>query len=219
MSVFSFIHPSNIVLAGPSGAGKTQFLINALRKNLFQPTPTRIVWIYGESQSAHHDVDLLSEQGKLPRIEYHRNDTEYEEIMESFDPMQTNLLVLDDQMNEGKAKASSFSNIFTKGSHHRKITVVYMMQNLFEKGGSNRTISLNAHYLGVFKNPRDQRQIGVLASQMFPNNSAFIRDAYADATEKPHSYLLFDFRQETPEELRVLTAVDTNFVRVYASNK
>jgi energy-coupling factor transporter ATP-binding protein EcfA2 len=219
MSVFTFLHPSNIVLAGPSGAGKTHFLVNALASGLFTPTPNRIVWIYSESQNGHEVLNQLAAQGKLPKIEYKHNDTEYEELHESFDPTQTNLLVIDDQMNEGKSNANEFSNIFTKGSHHRSITVVYMMQNLFEKGGSNRTINLNAHYTLVFKNPRDQRQITVLGSQMFPKNSTFLRDAYADATEQPHSYLALDFRQETPEELRVLSKLDSSAVIVYTPSR
>ncbi len=203
MSTFAFIHPSNILLTGPSGSGKTHFLVEALKNNLFQPTPTRIVWVYAESQRAHGELEGAAH---LPKIEYLRNETDYDDLLDSFDPSATNLLVLDDQMNEGKEKANAFGNLFTKGSHHRSITIVYMMQNVFEKGGSNRTINLNAHYLIMFKNPRDARQSHVLGSQMYPKNPRFLSEAFEDATSKAaHSYLALDFRQETDQLLRVLS--------------
>ena len=202
MPPFVFLHPSNILLTGPSGSGKTYFLIEALKKNLFYQTPTRIVWVYAEVQPSY-DRELETIR-HLPRIEYLRNETDYEELLDSFDPSEVNLLVLDDQMNEGKVKANAFGNLFTKGSHHRNITIVYMMQNVFEKGGSNRTINLNAHYMILFKNPRDARQSHVLGCQMYPKNPRFLSQVFEDATSsKPHSYLLLDYRQETDSKLRV----------------
>jgi energy-coupling factor transporter ATP-binding protein EcfA2 len=217
LPAFTFAHPSNILLTGPSGCGKTSFLIRALKLNLFNPTPTRIVWVYGEEQDAHHEL-RDSSASHLPTIEYMRNGTDYAELMESFDPSDTNLLVLDDQMNEGKNNANAFGNLFTKGSHHRNITIVYMMQNLFEKGGSNRTINLNAHYLVMFKNPRDARQSYVLGSQMYPKNPGFLSQVFEHTTTtKPHSYLLLDFRQATDDRLRVMTDVlgESGHIRVF----
>ena len=48
-----------------------------------------------------------------------------------------------------------------------------------------RTISLNAHYLILFKNPRDASQINHLAKQMYPTKSKFMVEAYRDATLPP----------------------------------
>lgn len=215
MATFSFVHPSCIQLAGPSGAGKTTFLVRALTRGLFFPTPTRIVWIYGESQGAHTELDELSAKGIIPAIDYRQDDTDYVALRESFDASETNLLVLDDQMNEGKSKASDFSNLFTKGSHHRNVTVVYLVQNVFEKGGSSRTVSLNAHYIVLFKNPRDSTQAKVLGRQMLPHYSRFLSEAYDDATTDGYSYLVIDYRQETPKVLRVLANVFSDIVTVY----
>jgi hypothetical protein len=172
-----------------------------------------VVWVYGESQGDHGELDALTAEGKLPKVEFLRDETNYSDLIDGFDPSETNLLVLDDQMNEGKSNARQFDNIFTKGSHHRNITVVLLIQNLFEKGF--RTISINAHYIFVFKNARDQRQVQVLGSQMFPGNSDFVRDAYADATEQPFTYLLFDVHPESAKELRVLSNVTAKSAVVY----
>ena len=70
-----------------------------------------------------------------------------------------------------------------------------------------RDISLNCHYIVCFKNPRDQAQINYLARQLYPSNTKFIQEAYQDATRNAHGYLLFDLKQNTPDEHRVRTNV------------
>jgi len=45
-------------------------------------------------------------------------------------------------------------NLFTVGSHHRKNSVIFLTQNIYEKGKYARTISLNTHYFILFKNRR-----------------------------------------------------------------
>lgn len=216
MLPFTFQHPSNILVVGPTGAGKTQFLVKCLELDSFYPKPTRIVWIYAEWQRAYMEVNQLCISGRIPQVEFVKNETDYESLYESFSPTERNLLILDDQMSETKNNAANFSNIFTKGSHHRNITAVFLMQNLFEKGGSLRTVSLNSQYIVLFKNPRDKRQISTLAQQLEPANSAFIQASYNDATQLPHSYLVLDLRQETPEELRLLTKIHSDTPHVYA---
>ncbi len=212
---FTFNHPSNVMLAGPSGSGKTRFLVRALELGMFCPRPTRVVWVYGEDQADHDTLNELTAIGKLPKVEFLKNDTSYQEIVEGFDRSQVNLLVLDDQMKEAKTNPKEFDNIFTKGSHHRNITVVLLLQNVFEDGF--RTVNINMRYLVVFKNPRDQRQITVLGSQMFPSQSDFITKVYEDATARePFTYLVFDVHGETRKELRILTNVlSTKRARVY----
>jgi hypothetical protein len=101
----------------------------------------------------------------------------------------------------------SVSQLFTKGSHHKRISVLYLVQNFYDKGSHHITISLNAHYLINFKDPRDGAQISVLASQMYPKHSKFLVEAYQDATSKAHGYILIDLRQTTPDDLRIRTDI------------
>ena len=90
-------------------------------------------------------------------------------------------------------------DIFTKYSHHKNLSVIYLTQNLFHQSKGQRDISLNAHYIVVFRNPRDHSQIAHFARQLYPENSKFIQEAYNDATDTPHGYILLDLKQETPE--------------------
>ena len=114
------------------------------------------------------------------------------------------LVIIDDLMNETD---KSVSNLFTKGSHHHDLSVLHLVQNLFDKNKHTRTISLNAHYLFLFKNPRDASQITHLAKQMYPGHVHYLQEVFADATSKPYGYLLIDLKQETPEHLWLRTNI------------
>jgi len=130
-------------------------------------------------------------------------DYEPKALYDSISPTTRNMLVLDDQMDSENMKGNTLCKFFTQGSHHRNLTVLYIVQNLFNQDKSMRTVSLNSHYLVLFKNPRDMTQIRSLAQQMYPKQGWFLVDAFDDATSKPFSYILLDLRSDTPDEIRV----------------
>jgi hypothetical protein len=84
---------------------------------------------------------------------------------------------------------------------------MYLTQNLFPPGKLSRTISLNSHYMIVFKNPRDSLGISTLARQMYPHNTSFLLQSFQDATTRPYGYLLLDLHQLTPENMRLRTNI------------
>ena len=167
---------------------------------LIKDPPEVILWFYGEYQPLY---DKLSEM-RGPIIQF------IEGVPESFDihlnKSKRNLIILDDLMSE-TANDKKISNLFTKGSHHKNLSVILVSQNLFHQGRESRTISLNSHYLILFKNPRDAAQISYLARQMFPGNPKLLQEAYADATTKPYGYLLIDLKTTTPESYRLRTQI------------
>jgi energy-coupling factor transporter ATP-binding protein EcfA2 len=221
MSVSSlpFHHPSTILVAGPTGCGKTQFLVKLLTTmNAIEPAPQRIVWAYSEWQPAYDELrSALS-----GRIRFIR-DYDATELYNSIDANFRNVLVLDDQMDadgtRGGDGAVALTKFFTQGSHHRNLTIVYVVQNLFNKDRTMRTVNLNSHYQVLYKNPRDKTQVRTLAQQMYPNNSRFLVDAFEDATAAPYSYLVLDLRPETPEDLRVRAKVFDKDAVVYVPTK
>lgn len=81
------------------------------------------------------------------------------------------LVIIDDLMRDTNAEVV---DLFTKGSHHFNVSLMYVTQNIFSQGKGRRTISLNAHYIVAFKNPRDRIQIQTLARQVCPQNSQYI---------------------------------------------
>ena len=82
--------------------------------------------------------------------------------------------------------SKQIAKLFTQEIHHQNLTVIFLVQNLFYHGRERRTISLNAHYIILYKNPREKQQIRYLASQIFPENSKFLSNVYDYATPDPH---------------------------------
>ena len=195
-------HPFTAICAGPTGSGKTVF-ISKLIDNLHQminPVPERVIYCYSIWQDTF--MQILKSN---PQVEFVQNLIPTDEI----DGKKRNLIILDDLMDESKDDVN-VSNLFTKGSHHKNISVFFMSQNLFVQGKHTRTISLNSHYLVVFKNPRDRAQFSNLARQMYPNNSKYLEECYNDATKKTHGYLFIDLKQKTPDAIRIRTNIFPN---------
>ena len=170
-------HPFTCIVAGPTGCGKTTFVARLLRNAsaMIDPPPERVTWYYSEWQKAYENL------ADIPNMRLE------EGLPTSFDNGKRGLVVLDDLMAETDSRVT---NLFTKKSHHSDTSVIYLVQNLFSKNKESRTISLNAQYMIVFKNPRDSSQLANLARQMYPGRGAFVQEAFADATASPYGYLL-----------------------------
>ena len=129
-----------------------------------------------------------------------------DDIYNRIRPEQNNLLIVDDQMEEvGSSKTQQ--NIFTKGSHHRNLTIIYLHQNMSNAGTNQQTVCLNTHYNVVFKNLLDVRQFRCLASQMHPGNFYWLIHAFNDETAKPQNYLVLDYHPKSDDEKRVVTNI------------
>ena len=182
-------HPFTCVVAGPTGCGKITFVTRMLRHAapIIDPPPERITWCYGEWQEAYATMDL--------------GDVRFVEGLPSasmFDSSTRNHIVIDDLMAETDERVTT---LFTKKSHHRNTSVLYLVQNMFPKNKESRTISLMSH----------------LARQMYPGRGKFVQEAFKDATSVPYGYLLVDLKQDTPEDMRLRTAIfpDDNVQYVY----
>jgi hypothetical protein len=204
MEVFTFKHPFTCLLSGPTSSGKTVFVMKLIKDqvSLISPPVKKVIYCYSQWQDVFNemstDFGVTFVQG-LPS----------EEMLREPIPK---LLLVDDLMSEIGLETET---IFTRLSHHTSTSVILIVQNIFQK--NLRTISLNSHYIILMKNPRDRTQINNLGKQMYPGNIAFLREAYDDATERPHGYLLIDLRQDTIDTGRVRTNIfpgDVQFVYI-----
>src|SRR6185436_5529989 len=169
------------VISGPSGAGKTTTFVMTFLKHMHEivePPPTTVLYCYGTWQDACKN---------LAGVQF------YEGIPDKASLRNGMLLIIDDLMNDVDQRVI---DLFTKHSHHMGVSVMFLTQNFFYK--NMRTITLNAHYLVLFKSPRDVSQVQHLAKQMYPGKSSFFVQSFKDATEQPFSYMVVDLKPDTP---------------------
>jgi DNA polymerase III delta prime subunit len=191
-----FKHPCTIIVAGPTQSGKSTFIQNLIREKhtLFDQNLSEIIYCLPRGQPVG---DNLRNVVKV-----------FEGIPEAdlFSDCKPRLVILDDLMRETDGNVV---DLFTKGSHHYNISVVFITQNIFNQGKGQRDISLNAHYIICFKNPRDKNQIMNLSRQVYPEDTKFLQEAYKDATSKAFGYLLLDLTQTQQEKYRFRSNIFT----------
>jgi hypothetical protein len=184
-----WVHPFTSVIAGPTCSGKSTFVRRFVHniKHMMTPKPDRLLWCYGEYQTLYETVEGIEFQKGLLNLD-------------NLDPREKHLIILDDLMDDTDQRVAS---LFTKKSHHRNISLMYIVQNLFHRGKHHRTIRHNAHCMVLFNNLTDVSQIMALAHQMYPRRTEFFLEAFARATARPHGYMVIDMKQNTTD-IRIL---------------
>src|SRR5687767_12470293 len=135
MAFSQFAHPFCCVVSGPSQAGKTELVKRIVlhAEHLIRPAPRRIVWYYSESQPGLESelAGAVEFRNEMPSIE-------------DFDGRLPTLAIIDDFMSETN---SQVTKLFSKGSHHRNLSLFFLVQNFFHGNREMRSITLNAHYI------------------------------------------------------------------------
>lgn len=190
-------HPFSAIVAGPSSCGKTYWIAKLLQNRhvMINPVPSKTYFCYTEWQPLYDTFE---------DVEFHKGMIDIDKVDSSI----PNLLICDDMM---ELCNQNIAEVFTKHSHHRNLSILFLSQNLYQKGQNMRNMNLNSSYLVLFKNPREVNQIGFLARQMYPKGEAqFLQQAFKDATSVPYGYLFIDLKQNTPEFARIRTGIFPN---------
>ena len=178
--------------------GRTRKL---LLSSLVQPPPERILWCFGQWQPLYEDL-----QKRISCIEFLWGIPDYLDNSQFIDPSKRNLIIFDDLMTEPKCD-QRIADLFTKGSHHRNISIVYLTQNVFPQGRACRDIALNTHYLVLFNDPIDRQQVATLARRIYPSTSVKFMRKFEDATARPYDYLVLDLKSSISEQDRLQTDI------------
>ena len=177
MDEYRIISPATIVLSGTTSSGKTTWLERFLQAQMFDKKPEKIFYCYGVYQKRFEALPHINFIHGLP------------DSFEQFGGPNHNLVVIDD-LQDDVANSKTVEQLFTRESHHRNLSVVYINQNLFYQGKHSRTIALNTHYTILFRNPRANSQLRCLRSQ---TGLKHLEEAYTDAMKNDRfGYLLID---------------------------
>ena len=95
---------------------------------MIEPPPKSTVYNFMEYQPVFDEY---------PQIDFRQGVPTVRELEEARDT----LIVCDDMMMESN---DALVNVFTRGSHHRRNSVIHIVQNLFNSDKNMRTMTLNA---------------------------------------------------------------------------
>ena len=189
-----FKHPARIIIAGFSNSGKSEIckkLIEIYHKNF-----EHILYCGVDSHSLQSHSEINSKM------------TVSSDILNPFDftYLGSILFVLDDCFLEA-VENKNVVDAFTKG-RHKRISTVFITQNLFFSGKHARNIGLNCSHYILMRN-RDLSQIEVLGRQVYGKTDAKkLVEVYKKAlTKNTYGYLLIDLEATTPEAIRLRTNI------------
>ena len=185
----------NTIIFGPPRAGKTQFMLEVLRKKLIHPFPKIVNYVYG-GQEQQFMLDW-NEKEEQP-INFIKGLQ-----LSDIDFSQPSILIVDDLV---LTQSKELVNCFIRGSHHQSISIFYITQNLFPNCPLFRMMSSAAHYFVIFNSQRHFRQINTLARQMFCGEDVKrVINAYKRASGKNRSFIVLTLVPGFPQELTVMT--------------
>jgi hypothetical protein len=189
-----------MMVSGGTGSGKTYWVYRLL-KNLagmyVDDPPVETLYCYGIYQELFDEM-----QNTLSNFTLHQGLPTASELDDYTQDRQHRLIILDDLMQQ-VLKNDDMELLFTQGCHHRRISVIFITQNLIPQGKNSRNIALNTWYLVLMKNLRDALQISYIGRQIFPGKPKYVQEAYEKSMKEKHGYLMLDLSPQGDEKYRV----------------
>lgn len=197
---FKFDCPMNCIIYGQSQSGKSTFIQKVFdTPEIWQQPIDRCFYFYGIESEALNDIkkkhpDFVFIKGLPQNLE------------ELFDENLLECAVFDDLTAEIE-RSAEFTQFLTRVTHHKRIACFVLCHFIFSPAKEKRLQAQNYHVLIIFGNKRASQQIQTLARQCAVCEPKFMSAVYADATKKPHAYLIVDLRQTAPMEQKLVTNI------------
>lgn len=197
-----FKQGSSILVCGPIGSGKTSLVSSILSyKHLLFDYPAEKVFLF---YTHHQDIyeDLMKMNTEM--FDGYPSYDEIRKIVMPFKKTGGSIIILDDQLS---GLSDDIVRIFHELAHHCNTTCFFLSQNLFFANKRYRSISLNANYMILMKNVRDQSQIMHLAKQFAPYRESYVVQSFMEVSKKMFGYMIFDYHQKSADITRVRTNI------------
>lgn len=124
MYSFYLKHPFTMTISGPTGSGKTHWVQKMIKEALFisHPSPKHIYYLYGEFQPSFASIIGVTFIKGIPN-----------DLLSNINLKNNTIWIIIDDLMHAATKRQVISDLFTKGSHHRNISVILLVQNFFKQ--------------------------------------------------------------------------------------
>ena len=213
-------HPFRMLITGPSGIGKSRFVLDQIlsRRDSINEKIKRIIYYYGTFDSAFH-IELNSMVKSVFGIEIVFEKGISNVDPESLDVLTPTLLIFDDLFMEVQQN-QTLATYFTRETRHKNTSLILIQQTIFGRGKFSREITLNCNYFICFKNLIDQEQFSILARRIEPSRPNFLQNCLQLATKNNnHGHLLMDLVPDTNDLIRYRQGVGMNTCAIFTSKQ
>ena len=210
--------PFTMMICAPTQSGKSHWVARLLKyqDDILETPVESVIW--------------YTPHGHVPEIENNNidikvcNSLPWESDEDEIEKLDNHTLIVFDDFAEELSNSKELTKFFTRNSHHTNTSIIHITQNLFLDGSHHRTRSINANYILLMKQPRNLKQIRLLARQISHDNKEFeaIMKAYTTATIDAYGYLLLSFHPRDSYLLMLRSHIfpeDARMTSVYVLRK
>ena len=205
-SELKLISPFALFVVGCTGSGKSVTVLSWLKnaKKVFRSNFNKIYYFYG---STHQEIFC---DKSLKHVHFSKDLQLLEKLSQKEHPNPGILIILDDLMNQTSG-SDLISQLYTKGSHHHRISIINIVQNIFHKTPIFCTLKENSQYYYI-KQFINERKIKLLAGTigLDPNE---LYAAYTESISKDrYAGILIDnnIKSNIRKLTRMRDKLDTN---------
>lgn len=139
-----FARPSKVIVGGPSMSGKSTIVRYIIDHNLITPPPKQVYWI-SESRVPDKNRNYTYVHSSVPEDD------------EFFEHLYDACVVIDD-CQVAASDSDAISKLFRRVSHHNRLIVFLIVQNINFAGRRALDSRRNCNYYILFRNPADRDQ-------------------------------------------------------------
>lgn len=180
------ITPFTMILSGGTHTGKTTFIFKLIKNiSIFSPPVNKILYIYSEYQKCFDDFkDKIFFTKDIKFLDIEPNEGE-------------RLFIIIDDMMDSIGNNQNLLDLFTKKSHHQKICVCVILQNIFKEGKIFKDLRCNTMYFALSNHMNNFQKIEIFARQLEGKNSNYFISSYEDCMKTPFNIFFIDLHPKS----------------------
>ena len=178
MDNFKFEPYSSIGFVGGSQTGKTS-MINTIICNLDRyfkdPVPEFILYCYSKYQDSFDKVKECLQD----KVLFHQ-DMPPESMIKEIGKKYKNPIIIFEDIFEKYIDTKKMLSLFLEGVHHDRLTVFYVLHNLFFASKNRRSLQLSTQYYVIFPTKSDGLSYEMFARRMGSERSKEFKEVLLD---------------------------------------